>query len=116
MNSDNKTILLNANEAVSKGDNEGFLSLCSDDVVWEFVGDKTMRGKEAIREYMRVTYLEPPKFLVENLIAEDDFVTAIGRISMKDENGKIIDYSYCDIWRFYNGSMTELKAFVIKSI
>jgi ketosteroid isomerase-like protein len=59
-------------------------------------------------------YLEPPKFDVENLIAEGDFVSAIGKIRMKDEGGKVTDYSYCDVWRFRDGKMAELKAFVIK--
>jgi ketosteroid isomerase-like protein len=32
---------------------------------------------------------------------------------MKDEDGKMVDYSYCDVWRFRDGKMAELKAFVI---
>lgn len=114
MNSDNKAILIKANAAVTQGDNEGFLSFCTDDVVWEFVGDQTLRGKEAIRKYMAETYQEPPKFQVENLIAEDDFVVAVGSISLKDDEGKMIDYSYSDIWRFRDGKMAELKALVIE--
>lgn len=115
MDAQNKQLLLNANEAVTKGDNEGFLACCTDDVVWEFVGERILRGKEEVREYMEATYVEPPKFMVENLIAADDFVTAIGKISMKDSNGKMIDYSYCDVWRFRNSKMAGLKAFVIET-
>lgn len=37
---DNKAILEKANAAVSSGDNEGFLSFCTDDTKWTFVGDK----------------------------------------------------------------------------
>ncbi len=114
MNLNNKAILETANAAVTQGDNEGFLSFCTDDVTWEFVGDQTLEGKEAIRQYMKTTYLEPPQFMVENLIAEGEFVTAIGKISLKDEGGKMIHYSYCDVWRFRDGKMAELKAFVIE--
>ena len=114
MNLNNKAILEKANAAVTAGDNEGFLSFCTDDTEWTFVGDKILRGKEAVRQYMATAYVEPPKFMVENLIAEGEFVTAIGKISMKDENGKTVDYSYCDVWRFRDGKMAELKAFVIK--
>jgi uncharacterized protein len=60
-------------------------------------------------------YKEPPKFRVANLIAEGDFLIALGNITMKDEDGKEVDYSYCDVWRFRDGKMAELKAFVIKS-
>ncbi|WP_158826640.1 nuclear transport factor 2 family protein [Mucilaginibacter lacusdianchii] len=111
---DNKAILVQANALITKGNNEGFLDFCTDDIVWEFVGDQTIIGKEAIREYMKAAYVEPPKFDVESLIAEGEFVTAIGKISMKDENGKMIDYAYCDVWQFSDGKMAALKAFVIK--
>ncbi|RYD86526.1 MAG: nuclear transport factor 2 family protein [Sphingobacteriales bacterium] len=113
MSLNNKEILEKANAAVAKGDNEGFLHFCTDDTKWTFVGDETLTGKEAVRLYMAKTYIEAPKFMVEHLIAEGDFVTAIGKISMKEDSGKTIDYSYCDIWRFRDGKMAELKAFVI---
>ena len=115
MDLNNKAILEKANTAVIAGDNEAFLAFCTDDTEWTFVGDKTLRGKDAVRKYMATTYVEPPKFMVENLIAEGDFVTAIGKISMKDENGKTVDYSYCDVWHFRDGKMAELKAFVIET-
>lgn len=109
----NKAILENANAAITGGDYEGFLSFCTDDTEWAFVGDQTLRGKEAVRQYMATEYLEPPKFIVENLIAEGEFVTALGKISMKGKGGKTVVYAYCDVWRFRNGKMAELKAFVI---
>lgn len=115
MNLNNKEILQKANEAVTKGDNEGFLSFCTDDTEWTFVGDKTLQGKQAVREYMGKAYLEPPKFMVEHLIAEGEFVTATGEISMKDKDGKTIVYAYCDVWKFRDGKMAALKAFVIES-
>jgi ketosteroid isomerase-like protein len=114
MNLNNKEILEKANAAVTAGDNEGFLSFCTEDTTWTFVGDKTLNGKQAVRDYMAIAYIEPPKFVVEQLIAEGDFLTAIGKISMKDDTGEMINYSYCDVWRFSNGKMAELKAFVIK--
>jgi uncharacterized protein (TIGR02246 family) len=114
MSHDNKATLLKANEAVTAGDNECFLTFCTDDVEWTFVGDETHKGKDAVRRYMSKTYTEPPIFQVEDVIAEGELVTAIGKISMKDENGKMTDYAYCDVWRFREGKMSELKAFVIK--
>jgi uncharacterized protein len=115
MAENNKSILEKANAAVTQGDNEGFLTFCTDDTEWTFVGDKTLHGKEAVRQYMAATYIEPPKFMVAHLIAEGDFVTALGNITMKAEDGRDTQYSYCDVWRFRDGKMAELKAFVIKS-
>ena len=114
MSEHNKRILQKANDAISKGDHEGFLSYCTEDTEWTFVGEQTLRGKEAVRQWMATAYKEPPKFVVANLIAEGDFVTALGTITLKDEQGVEADHAYCDVWRFRDGKMGELKAFVIK--
>ncbi|MGH2412443.1 MAG: nuclear transport factor 2 family protein [Microcystaceae cyanobacterium] len=115
MSERNKTILEEANAAIVAGNNEGFLDFCADDTEWTFVGDKTLKGKEAVRQWMAQTYVEPPKFALANLIAEGDFVVALGNITTKDEAGKAALSSYCDVWRFRGGKIVELKAFVINT-
>ena len=110
----NKLILEQANEAIIKGDHEGFLSYCTDDTKWTFVGDQTLTGKDSVRRWMRVNYKEPPSFNVTKLIEGEDFVIALGDILVKDEDGKEGWHKYCDVWRFKDGKMAELKAFVIK--
>jgi uncharacterized protein len=110
----NKSILERGNAAIDAGNNEGFLALCTDDTVWTFVGDKTLNGKEAVRQWMATEYVEPPQNTVTNLIAEGDFLTAMGRLTMKDKDGNMAHYEYCDVWRFQEGKLAELKAFVIK--
>jgi len=112
---ENKIILEKANAAISAGDYEGFLVHCTDNTEWIFTGDTVLHGKEAVREWMRNTYLEPPKFMVENMVAEGDFVIAIGKIDLKGEDGTNVQHSYCDVWRFTNGKIAGLEAFVIKS-
>ena len=114
MSKTNKAILEQANAAITAGDNEGFLAHCTDDTQWTFVGDQTLKGKEAVRQWMATAYQQSPQFAVEHLIAEDDFVTALGTIALPDEAGKEVNYAYCDVWRFRNGKMAELRAFVIK--
>jgi ketosteroid isomerase-like protein len=75
----NKQILETANAAITQGDYEGFLSFCADDTIWTFVGEQTLHGKEAVRQYMAATYLEPPKFRVENLICGRRFCYGTGQ-------------------------------------
>jgi len=106
---------MTANAAISKGDFEGFLALCTEDTVWTFEGERTLTGKAAVRQWMADAYEEPPKFKVQRLIAEDDCVAAIGEITLKDEGGKAIRNAYCDVWRFREGKMAELHAFVVPS-
>lgn len=114
MSERNKAILEEANAHVAEGNYEGFLAFCADDTQWTFVGEQTLKGKEAVRQYMATAYTEPPKFTVDNTIAEGDFLTVLGDITLKDEGGRAALYSYCDVWRFSAGKIVELKAFVIK--
>jgi uncharacterized protein (TIGR02246 family) len=112
MPTDPKSILEQANAAVAAGDNEGFLRFCTEDVIWHFVGDETIAGKDAVRRYMERSYVHPPEFDVTDLLAEGDTVVAIGEITLTDANGARNRSAYCDIWRLRDGKLAELRAFV----
>jgi len=111
---DCRVILEQANAAIVQGDYEGFLRYCTEDTEWKFMGDRTLQGKAAVRQWMAETYEEPPKFEVHDLIGAPDFVTAIGEITLKNEAGKAVRHAYCDVWRFRDGKMAELRAFVVE--
>lgn len=113
-NMNNTTILHTANEYVSKGDYESFLAYCTSDTKWVFVGERILTGKEEVRAYMKEFYIEPPVFDVELAIEDGEFVTVTGSISLKNKTGKYEHFNYCDIWRFEDGKIAELKAFVIE--
>ena len=114
MSVSNKEILQSANQAISQGDYEGFISFCAEDSVWTFVGEQTLKGIQEIRHYIQSEYLAPPKFDVQKILDRDDHVVATGRISIKQADGGWKTYDYCDIWKFHDGKMSELKAFVIE--
>lgn len=115
MSETHKAMLHKANAAITRGDHEGFLACCTDDTQWTFVGERTLSGKQAVREWMATTYKEPPRFEVHRLIADGDFLTALGEITLKDEAGKATRSAYCDVWRFRDGRMAELRAFVVEA-
>lgn len=110
----NTTILHTANEFVSKGDYESFLAYCTTETKWIFVGERILNGKEEVRAYMKEFYVEPPVFSVEKAIEDGDFVMVTGEIQLKNKARKYEHFDYCDIWRFENGKIAELKAFVIE--
>ena len=62
---------------------------------------------------MATEYIEPPQFALAHLIAEGDFVTALGEITVKDEQGREAPHAYCDVWRFRGDKIAALQAFVI---
>lgn len=113
MSDTHKAVLTKANAAIAQGDFEGFLAFCTEDTEWTFVGDRTLEGKEAVRQWMADAYREPPVFRVDRMIAEGDFLTALGEITLKDEHGKATRHAYCDVWRFHEGRVAELHAFVV---
>jgi uncharacterized protein len=51
MSAKNKKIIEKVNAAFAQGSLEAFLSLCADDVTWTIVGNRTVKGKDAIREW-----------------------------------------------------------------
>lgn len=108
-----KLILQKANACISAGDQEGFLNFCTSDTSWTFVGDRTLKGIDEVRAYMSEAYKVPPRFEVTLMIEEDNYLTAIGKISLMNEDSKWTEYQYCDVWRFENGKLAELKAFVV---
>lgn len=115
MSESHQEILQKANAAILEGDYEGFLKFCTEDTQWTFVGDRTLKGKEAVRQWMAATYQEPPKFELHRMIAENDFVAALGEITLKDKAGRTARHAYCDVWRFRDGKMAGLQAFVIEA-
>lgn len=112
--SDNKSTLKAANAAITIGDIEGFLSYCAEDIVWTTVGESTLEGKAAVRRWMQDAYVKAPAFTVTDMIAEGDLVIATGEIAGRSDNGLPTNNLYCDVWRFRDGKMVELKAFVIE--
>ncbi len=110
----NKETLNRANAAILNKDHEGFLSHCTDDTEWHFLGDKTLRGKSAVRAWLAATYLQPPKLNVHNIISEGDHLAVYGEVAVKDKSGKETRSYYCDVWRFRDGKLAELRAYVVE--
>jgi len=54
------------------------------------------------------------KFEVNHLISEGDWLTALGEITSKDDEGNEVRYAYCDVWRLEGDKLAELRAFVIR--
>lgn len=113
--SDATSTLKQANAAISAGDHEGFLAFCTDDTTWVFVGDRTLSGKEEVRQWMRETYRTPPVFDVHSWVTSGDEVVAMGNITVIDDSDHPVRSAYCDVWRLRDGKLVELHAFVVEN-
>lgn len=109
-----KSVLEQANAEVAKGNNDGFLAHCTEDIRWTTVGESTLQGKQAVREWMKHAYATPPQFNVERMVAEDDVVIALGTIEGEGKDGKRTTFAYSDVWHLRDGKLASLDAFVIE--
>ena len=114
MAADRKSVVENINAAFAENNLEKVLSFCTEDLIWTMVGDKTVKGKDAIRQWIASMNPEPPQLMIQQIVAEGDVVIARGDMIMKDRNdGMAHTYSFCDIYRFAGDRVVELIAFVI---
>ena len=116
MTNAHKQTLEKANAAILKRDFEGFLKFCTEDTCWTFEGDKRLTGKDAVRRWMETAYTEAPDFKVSHMIADGEYLAALGEIMVKGDQGQPVRHSVCDVWRFRDGLMAELRAFVIEAL
>ena len=107
--STHKRVVEQANAAFARDEMEAFLELCTDNVEWTMVGESTVKGKRAIREWLKSMDPGTPKIKVERIVADDDTAVACGSFVMKD-----VPYDFCDVYRFEGDRIASLKAFVIK--
>ena len=115
MSETNNEIVEKVNAAFSENKPEVFLSYCDDGVEWAIVGDRTLHGKTAIREFMSsMGDAPPPTFSVDEIIESGDSVACYGDMTMPDKDGNETEYSYCDVYRFGEGKIKTLRSFVVK--
>ena len=114
MSANSRAIIDKANEAFRRNDVEALLALCTEDFTWTMVGGPAAVGKAAVREWMAKAPPEMPQFTIDTVIADGDYVTCIGDMTMP-EKGENVPYAYCDVWRLERDKIAELKAFVIKT-
>ena len=114
MSEQNKEIVSKINKAFEENKPEDFLGYCAEDIRWEMAGEGTHSGKESIRQFMSsMEGMEPPRFTVDATVAEGDHVVCFGNMAMKME-GEEGEYSYCDVYRFTDGKVSELRSYVVK--
>jgi uncharacterized protein (TIGR02246 family) len=112
----NQEIVEKVNAAFAQNNIEGFLSFCAEDFEFTMVGEKSLKGKDAVRQWMgSMGDMEPPRINNVKVIADDDSAASHGTMTMKDKDGKTVPYAYCDVYQFRDGKIVKLTAFVLKT-
>jgi ketosteroid isomerase-like protein len=115
MSAQHKAVVEKVNAAFAANNTEGFLAHCAKDVEWTMVGDRTVKGVDAIRTWMASVSGDAPTFTVDQIVAEGEYVTCFGDMTMKDKDGSPAPYGYCDVYRFRDGRIAELRSYVVST-
>ena len=101
------------NDAFIKNDMPLFLSYCHDDIKWNMIGDKTIRGKDAILQEMTGKPGEGPDSIIETVITEDNKTVGTGRFSMTNKEGAKETYRFCDIYTFRDDKIASMDSYIV---
>lgn len=108
----NQEIFIKANKALAERNYEEFITYCAEDIRWENVGNNIIfNGKGEVLRYISSVY-DGITFTTENQIVENYFIVELGKIVFEID-GDLKKSSYCDVWNFRNGLISQVTSFVI---
>lgn len=120
MSAKNREIVERANAFVAEGKSKEFSMLFTEDAEWTMVAETPSRvkGRAAICAHLASASdagLGPPVFTIDNVVSEREIVVANGEMSMTTIDGKTAPYEFCDLYRFRDNKIAELRTFINKA-
>lgn len=101
------------NEAFSKNNLDFILNNMSDDIVWDFVGEKTMNGKDEVREFMKpMNEMRTMEMELLQIISREQSAAANGRMKIQEPSGEIKSFEFADFYEFEGLKMPKVKKMI----
>ena len=104
-------------EAFSNGNFKFTYDHLADDILWNIVGDKILKGKAAVVEFCNKTaaYFSEvtTRFSMNNMIADNNCIAIDGTAHFINKENKSTHVSSCDLYRFINGKLEEITSYCI---
>lgn len=98
------------NEAFSKNNLDFILNNMSDDIVWDFVGEKTMHGKNEVREFLKpMSEVQTLEMVLLQIISREQSAAANGRMKIKEPSGEIKSFGFVDFYEFEGLKIPKVK-------
>ena len=105
-NSHKSQLLIAFNEAFMKGDVPTILEMVEDDIVWNLVGVKVIKGKEAFEKELKIMAQYPIQSMeIFEVITHGKAAAINGQIAAAD--GKI--YEFCDVYTFKSAGAKKIR-------
>ncbi len=113
MEATHEVVVRKVNDAFRNNDMPLFLSFCTDDIIWNMVGNGITKGKEAILQMMCASTAECPDIAIEVIFSQGDRTACTGTFSMQNKEGVKEHYSFCDVYQFNNEKIKALDSYVV---
>ncbi|MDT0677274.1 nuclear transport factor 2 family protein [Autumnicola musiva] len=105
------------NEAFAEGNQKFILEQLSDEIIWNFLGDRTIEGKEDVRNFIEeMSCIETQSMEISNIITHGKTAAVDGKMTIKEESGKVKNFAFCDIYQFTgfkNAKIGKMTSYVI---
>ena len=103
-------------ETFSKGDFAAVYPAMAENIIWNVVGTKTIKGKEAVMAYCDNMLVDMTGSVLtnSNYIAEGDFVAVQGYCNYTNPDNTPGRVEYCDVYRFSNKLLAEITSYCIE--
>jgi ketosteroid isomerase-like protein len=117
---ENKQLIQDIISDLSNGNYEMLFDSMSDDMKWTWMGSnnlsKTFNGKKAVVNELwgavKTTIVQPYKFIINNLIAEGDYVVVEGIGQNMTVGGKLYNNKYCWVCRIVATKLKEVNEYM----
>lgn len=87
------------NEAFSRNDRDFILNNMTDDIIWEFIGEKTVQGKEEVKKFMEpMSNVETLELELLQIITHGRTAAANGRMKIKEPSGEEKSFGFADFY------------------
>ena len=121
---DNKRIVADAFDGLSRADGRAFFDIMADDIVWIIEGQcrfsRRYEGKVAVQNELApalfANFASDYRNHAEAIIAEDDRVVVLARGEVKTVRGEDYNNSYCFVLLMNDGKIVELREYMDTSL
>lgn len=118
-NEENKHVVKEFYDAGARGDMDKCFALLAEDIKWTNIGSTkfsgTFVGKQALVEQLLGPLFGQLKAgissVIENMIAEGDFVVAQTSGTAETTGGKPYNNTYCQVMKIQKGKIVEVKEY-----
>jgi len=101
-------------EGFRRGDHEAVLGCLADDVVWDIVGVKRLRGKaEFDAEIESERFEGQPELAVHRLLADGELLVALGEGRGRLRGGGGFSFAFCTAFEFAGEAIGRVRSYIV---